>query len=93
MASIAKTVTKTEDGLYTFRCPSPTGCGSDAFDPEERFISSGWATVGIAQARGQQHLEEHVSGTAAPSLDEFRASQGISLVTDPAVDLTTFLED
>jgi len=91
VASIAKTVTKMEDGLYTFRCPSPMGCGVDAFDPEERFTSSGWASAKLAQARGQQHIREHVDKVAAPSLDDFRAEHGVS-VAAPSVDLDSFLE-
>lgn len=93
MSKLADTITEAPDGTHGFRCPSPVGCGPLANDPESRFTSTGWPTAKIAQARGVQHIAEHVDGTPTQNLDEFRAEHGVVPVTptiDP-VDLTAYL--
>jgi hypothetical protein len=95
MASIKETVTQQPDGLYTFRCPSPIDCGLDRNNPDYRWTTSGWPTAEIAQARGLQHINEHVNKEPMQDLDEFRVSQGMAPlfpVVAP-VDLTAYLSE
>jgi hypothetical protein len=92
MATIADTVIETPDGLFAFRCPSPTGCGSDAHDPESRFTSTGWPSADLAQKRGAQHILEHVDGTPMQDLDGFRAEHGVVVAPVNPVTLTDYLE-
>lgn len=94
MANIADTVTKMDDGTFAFRCPSPDGCGADSADPESRWISSGWPSAKIAQARGLQHIREHVEGTLMQDIDEFRVEQGMPTIAEEMaakVDLSKYL--
>jgi hypothetical protein len=93
---IADTVAKDpETGLWAFTCPSPTGCGDAAHDTSSRFTSTMWPTKELAIARGQQHINEHVTGEPAPTLDEFRAAHNLTPTADGSVvvDLTQYLED
>lgn len=69
-------VTQETDDSWSFQCPGVEGspCGESGGRP---FHSSGWPTKKVASARGVQHFDEHTSGEAAPSLDEFRAEHGL----------------
>ena len=60
--------------FYDFRCPYPNGCGEYGVP----FSSIGWSERDHAVARGKQHINEHETGEATPSLDEFRVAVGIT---------------
>lgn len=91
---IASTVTPSADGTYVFVCPSPTGCGGNPSDPSSRFVSAGWPTADLAEARGAQHITEHLTAEAMPSLEAFRAEHGLTVTpTGQVVDLATYLTD
>lgn len=70
-------VTRADDDSWTFQCPGvdQSACG----DPNtgQPFHSSGWPTARVAEARGQQHLDEHTNLRSMPDLDEFRAEHGL----------------
>lgn len=68
--------TKAEDGTWTFTCPGVIDslCGDPHSDIT--FTSAGWPTKTIADARGQQHFDDH-KGTPAPDLDAFRNEHGL----------------
>ena len=90
--NISDTVTKAEDGFYTFTCPSPTGCGPETFNEESRHVSSGWPTAEVAEKRGLQHIQEHLDNIPSQSLEDFRAEQGITLIPGTnTVDLAAYL--
>lgn len=71
------TVTRTDDDSWTFQCPGfdDSPCG----DPNtgQPFVSSGWPTKKVAEARGLQHIDEHEGGDPMPELAEFRAEHGL----------------
>jgi hypothetical protein len=69
-------VTQAQDDSWTFQCPGVENspCGEPGGQP---FFSSGWPTKKIAQARGQQHFDEHLGLGVTPSLEEFRAEHGL----------------
>lgn len=69
-------VTQADDESWTFQCPGieGSGCGVPGGVP---FISSGWPSKKVAQARGAQHFAEHKGEAVTPSLDEFRAEHGL----------------
>lgn len=71
-------VTHAEDGSWTFQCPGIEGspCGNPGTG--QPFVSSGWPTKTVAQARGTQHLDEHKGHGVTPSLEEFRAEHGLA---------------
>jgi hypothetical protein len=70
-------VTREKDDSWTFQCPGVDGspCGVQGGPP---FVSSGWPTKTIAQARGKQHFDEHKGISVTASLDEFRAEHGLA---------------
>lgn len=92
---IEDTVSVAPDGTHTFTCPSPEGCGVYPNDPDSRFTSSGWPTAEIAQARGTQHIQEHIDGTPAQDLDAFRVAHNIVVDSNSiaTVDLTAYLPE
>lgn len=70
-------VTKAADGSWTYQCPGgkPSLCG----DPQtgQPFVSSGWPSRKVAEARGQQHQDDHAGVAPMPELHEFRAQHGL----------------
>jgi hypothetical protein len=64
--------------VYDFRCPYPNGCGQEGSDGHVSFQSTGWHDHDHAAARARQHLDEHESGEAMPSLHEFRVERGLT---------------
>ncbi|HET7399726.1 MAG TPA: hypothetical protein VFJ94_14510 [Intrasporangium sp.] len=81
---IEQAVTQDEDGTYGFRCPVNDGsCGGvDDKGTVVPFTSTGWPTKRLAQARGQQHVDDHKGIAPTPSLADFRVEHG--LITSPA---------
>lgn len=74
-----QTPIQTEDG-YGFSCNGSvyrrTGEGELELVPgalERCFTSTGWPTAVIAQARADEHAQEHRDGTTMSPLSEFRA--------------------
>jgi hypothetical protein len=68
----AEAVTKDAEGLWDVRCPVTDGsCGP--------FTSTGWPTKKIAQARYEQHLDDHRGVAPAQTLEEFRAAHGLAV--------------
>lgn len=55
------------DELFDVEC-SVAGC---------HFFSGGWATAELAEARYNQHLEEHETGEPMPELVEFERAMGL----------------
>lgn len=70
-------VARADDETWTFHCPGIDGspCGDPGTG--QPFVSSGWPTKKVANARGTQHLDEHKGGVPMPELDEFRAEHGL----------------
>lgn len=83
MGILEDSVTGSDADGYDFQCPLASGCG----DPGTSvgFTSSGWSTRELAQTRGQQHFDEHKSGEAMPSLEDFRVDQGLAVADDGSV--------
>jgi hypothetical protein len=72
---------RADDDSWTFQCPGVAGspCGDPGGRP---FHSSGWPTKKTAEARGQQHLDEHEGGEPMPELADFRAEHGLTAHED-----------
>lgn len=70
---------------FGFQCPgfSDSRCG----DPMtgQPFASTGWPDKKLATERGREHLTEHKTGEAMPSLDEFRQERGLAVQPDGSV--------
>lgn len=78
---LGKSVTKNTDGGYDFTCPVNDGsCGSKATDdkPAGSFTSTGWPTRDAAEARAQEHFDDHKGIEPMSSLDDFRDKHGLS---------------
>jgi hypothetical protein len=74
--------TSDEGATYDFVCPVNVGCG-DPGGPS--FASVGWPTRELAEARGQQHFDEHRGIAVTPSLEEFRVANGLSVDAEGVV--------
>jgi hypothetical protein len=59
MAVLDKAAHRAPDGTWTFQCPGIDGSPCGDLGTGQPFVSSGWPTKVIAQARGRQHLGEH----------------------------------
>jgi hypothetical protein len=78
MAVLDKAAHRAPDGTWTFQCPGIDGSPCGDLGTGQPFVSSGWPTKAIAQARGRQHLDEHKHLGHAASLDDFRAEHGLT---------------
>ena len=71
-----------DETTWDFACPGVKGspCG-DAGTP---FTSTGWPTKATAQARGQEHFDEHKGKGAMSTLEDFRAKHNLVVTEDGA---------
>jgi hypothetical protein len=83
MSVLDASVTKADDGTWTFQCPGPADspCGADGVP----FSSSGWPTKKAATARGAEHFAEHKGEGVMSELHEFREAQGLVVNNDGSV--------
>jgi hypothetical protein len=66
---MARTTARSSADTHDYECPDP-GCG---------FVSAGWETKAMRDARGRSHKIEHEQGEAMLELADFRkfhASKG-----------------
>jgi hypothetical protein len=76
--------TKADDGSWTYTCPGYPfdACGGNDLPS---FVSSGWPTKKVAEARGAQHEAEHddpTNQTTMPELSAFREEHGLEAHED-----------
>lgn len=86
-SNISDTVSEADNGLFTFTCPAESGCGSKGMS----FTSSDWPTSKIAEARGIQHLAEHVNQVPMQDLEEFKVEHGVAQAAPITQDLSDYL--
>lgn len=80
---LSKAITRNEDETtWDFACPGIKGspCGDAASGAP--FVSTGWPTKATAEARGQQHFDEHKGISVMQTLEDFRAEQGLGVNED-----------
>lgn len=84
MAVLDDSVTKADDGTWTFQCPGVKGdgCGEPG---GAGWTSTAWPTKKAAVARGAQHFAEHKGEGPMQDMAEFLVDQGLVLNDDGSV--------
>lgn len=83
---LKKSVSQDADAdTFGFKCPGIEGSRSCPPGGDDTWSTTGWPSKKLASERGREHLTEHKTGVAMPSLEEFRDGQGLGVKPDGSV--------